>query len=612
MAKRPRKNKDEKLVKGGPTEDNALKIVPVLQGYWEEANAARKGGLNPRDDKWEENLHLYWNRMDTTRKANWQAREFLPEVSNFVDRFAASLKDALVTGPSGFYSVEDPADKERDLTDAVKRMTDVWLSSVGHNQTGTCLGFPAVFEEQIKMGAMMACASTVVWKEDAKYGRVAIDPIDPRNVWLDHTGRNLYRIRRREIDKHELRDMVKMKDGRGRPIYNTGALDQMVTHIAVEAQQQEEQRTGAGAFQSSTRQPVTIDEYIATVVANDGTVLAKNALMVVGNDKFLLRGPEPNPFWHGKDWLVYSPLVTAPLSVYGRSYMEDFGSLAKTFNNLTNLILDAVQVSTMNIFTMVPTLLIDPSQAAEGIWPNKTFFLEEGNRPEDFLKAIDMGSLGPEPVQIWQAMKNELREAADQNEIGLGQLAPNSRTSATEISQTQESASALVRSIAQTVETRYLNPTLDLVWKTGLQHARADDRVLMDACGEDMYKALLARRRELITRPITFQAQGISTLIQKGRMLRALLQLVQFLASSDILMQAFMQKVDIEKFIKLLFHLSDIDLSKISVSERDRLMAQAAQQMQQAGQGAGSAPAAEGAPAAEMGGVLNTLGVARG
>jgi hypothetical protein len=60
VAKPKRKKGPAQLA--GPSEENSLKIVPILEGYLQEAQDARRGGLNPRDDKWEENLHLYWNR----------------------------------------------------------------------------------------------------------------------------------------------------------------------------------------------------------------------------------------------------------------------------------------------------------------------------------------------------------------------------------------------------------------------------------------------------------------------------------------------------------------------------------------------------------------------
>lgn len=595
----------------GPSEENSLQIVPILQGYLQEARNARMGGLNPRDRKWEDNLHLYWNRGDHTDKAEWQSAVDLPEVPAFVDRFAAALKEALVTGPEGFYTVIDPADTEGDLTGAIKNMTDCWLSTCGRNQSGQCLGFPAVFEEQVKLGAIMGMCGTVLWKEDVKYGRVAIETTDPRLLWLDHTYRNLYRIRRVELDKHELRKMATEKDRRGKPIWNLDAIGQMLAYVEGEDLRRKEEMVGHGVQTSSTRQPIIMDEYLATVIGSDGKVLADNALMIVGNNQFLIRGPEKNPFWHGYDWNVYAPLVTVPFSVYGRSYMEDFGTVAAVFNNLTNLILDAVQMSSMKAFSVIPEMLTNPEQLADGITPNKVFMLEGGSQNSEFMRALDLGSLKPESFQIWQAMKNELREAADINEIGMGQFAPKGRTSATEVSKTQESSSAIIRSVAQTIETRWLNVILDLTWKTGLQHARSSDLMLQNAAGKDLYGALIAQRKELITRPISFQARGISMLIQKGRMLKSLMQIMAFLAQKPEMLAAFMQRIDLEKFLKMLFNLSDVDISKIEISERDRLIQSTAQQMQQ---GASQLTAGQPPPGPQAqqaaGDMAQTLGVA--
>lgn len=598
----------------GPSRENSDRIVPILQGYAQEAEEARRGGMNPRDQKWEDNLHLYWNRIDHSRKAEWQARETLPEVPAFVDRLAAALKEALITGPTGFYTVSDPADSEGDITPAIKRMTDVWLSMCGRNQTGTCLGFPAVFEEQAKLGALMATCSTTTWKEDVKYGRVSIETVDPRTVWLDPTNRNLYRRRRVELDKHELMSMALQHDRRGRPIFNLDEIAKMVSHIEYQDQINREQAAGHSVQQSSTRQPITMDEWIATVVDGSGKVLAKDALMVVGNGQFLIRGPEPNPYWHGKDWLVFSPLVVAPLSVYGRTYMEDFGSVAGTFNKLTNLLLDAVYMSSMKAFACVPEMLVNPGQIAGGITPNKLFHLQEGVEPKQFFASIDLGTLPPESLQMWQQIKNELREAADMNEVGLGQFAPKARTSATEISGAQESSSAVIRSLAQTLENRYLNPTLDLVWQTGLQHVRPSDGQMRAACGPELFDALMKRRKELISRPITFQARGISTLIQKNKMLRSLLQLMQYLAQRPELLAAFMQQVDMNKFLKLLFDLSDVDVSKVTISERERTIRQAMETMQAGAARVGAQPGGPMQPTpqarTEINDVAQTLGVA--
>lgn len=570
--------------------DRTPEIVAALSDYMREADENRKSGLNPRDAKWKDNIDLYWNRYDFTNKLAWQAKESMPEVPGFVDRFAAALKEALIQTPEGFYNISDPSDKENDLGQAIKRVMDVWLTQAGRNQTGQLLPYSAVFEEQMKLGAMMMTSAVVTWKGDTPNGRVAVESMDPRMVWLDHTGRNLYRIRRIELDRHELSGLKKMEDSRGNKIFSDIELSKLESSL-YEKQLADSERTGNGQIIVSGRRPVQLDEYIATVVGNDGTVLADRALMVVANGSYLIRGPEKNPFWHGKDWLTAAPLITTPLSVYGRSYMEDFGSVAKTFNDLTNMIIDAVHTSSLKAFAMVPSMLLNPNQVNEGISPNKLFLLEDGYKAQDFAADLALGTLSADSVKVWQAMKTELTEAAKMNEVGLGQFAPNSRTSATEITETQQSSSALIRSVAQTAETRFLDPQLDLIWKTGMQHANPNDKMLIAAAGEEMWAMMMANRREMIKRPMTFQARGISQVIARSQQLKTLLAVLNVIAQNEMLMQEFLKEVDLEKLIKLIFLLSGVDLTKLTLTEREKAVKALAQPIQQAQAGAAGAPA---------------------
>jgi hypothetical protein len=590
----------------GPTDD--LELLRILQGYFQEADNARKSGMNPRDQKWQQNIDLYWNRYDFSQKASWQAKEVMPEVPMYVDRFAAAMKDALDTGQ--FYTVVDPFDQENDLGEAIQRVMDIWLTMVGRNQVGTPLNYSSVFEEQMKLGALMTTASVTVWKNDVYGGRVAIENMDPRFVWLDPTYRNLYRIRRTEIDKHELMNMARMQDSKGDSLFDLAKINELMTGLLMEDLAKRENLTGGGQQITSTRQPIMLDEYIATVVNSEGKVLADQALIVVANNQFIVRGPEKNPYWHGRDWMTYAPLVTAPLSPYGRSYMEDFGSVAKTFTELTNLILDAVHATSMKAYVMVPNMLMDPSQANGGIHPGKTFFLDDGYDAKQFAAALDLGQLDAGGVQVWQSMKTELSQASGINEIGMGQFAPNSRTSATEVNSTMANSSALVRSVAQTAESRVVNPQLDLVWKTGLQHVDKKDPRFARAAGEQLWAALMGRRKELIKAPITFQANGISAVIQKGQMLQSVLQLLGVIAQNENLTQAFMQEIDVKKLLNLLFRLSNVDITKMQLSEREKLIAEAAAPLQQAqAQAPGAAPTAG---ASAMGPVAQMMGVARG
>lgn len=590
------------------TPDDKTEIIASLQDYMREADENRKSGLNPRDDKWRQNLDLYWNRYDFSNKLQWQAQETMPEVPGFVDRFAAALKEALIQTPEGFYTITDPSDKDNDLAGAIKRVTDVWLSTAGRNQTGQLLPYSAVFEEQMKLGALMMASSVTTWKNDIPGGRVAVESTDPRMIWLDHTFRNLYRIRRIELDRHELSGMKVMRDGKGEYIFDEIELTKLESSL-YEKQQADSERTGNAQIIVSGRRPVQLDEFIATVVGNDGRILADRSLMVLANNSYLIRGPEKNPFWHGKDWLTVTPLITTPLSVYGRSYMEDFGSVAKTFNDLTNMIIDAVHTSSLKMFAMVPSMLLNPNQVMEGLSPNKIWMIEDGYKADEFAKELAMGNLSADSVKVWQMMKTELTEAAKMNEVGLGQFAPNSRTSATEINETQQSSSALIRSVAQTVETRLLDPQLDLIWKTGMQHAKADDPMLRAAAGDEMWDMMIANRKQFVSRPVTFQARGISNVIARAQQMKTLMGVLGVVAQNDILMQAFLKKIDLEKLISLIFRLSGIDLTKLTLTQREQMIKSLAQPMQQVDQQTQGSPAPSPQGQETVNNAVSSLGV---
>lgn len=559
-------------------DEKTTQIINGLTAYKREAETARSTGLNPRDAKWQENMDLYWNRYDTSSKAAWQSKVTMPEVPSYVDRFAAALKEALVASPNGFYTVNDPYDTENNLADGIKNATDVWLSTVGRNQQGTPLDFASVFEEQVKLGAMMATSAVVLWRDDVPGGRVAIETVDPREVWLDHTSRGLYRIRQTTMDKPELARMLNQKTRKGNSIFNLDELGGLVSEVTT---LQQGQLSGSGDSVSSNRDPIKFDEYIATLMGPDGSLLMDNELAIIANDKYLVRGPEPIPFKHGKDFLVYAPLVTVPLSPYGRSYMEDFGAIAKIFTELTNLLLDATFMASMNAYAVVPAMLKNPGQMATGFYPNKVFELEEGYTAEEFAKALELGNLDQGAINIWQTLKSELSEAGGMNEIGLGQLPDKSHIAASAVQGAQQSSGVIMRSLAQTLETRWLNPILDLTWKTGLQHMKLSDSGMRDAIGEDTFMMLAKRRNEFIGRNYTFQARGISSLIQRSQELQQLLMVLQVIAQSEPLMQAFMQRVDPQKLIDKLFRLSNVDLKKLEPTAREAMISQVAQQLPQ-------------------------------
>lgn len=573
-------------------------IAKILLGYLAEARFNRLGGPSPREFEWRQNVDLYWNRFDFSKKADWQAKLVMPEVPMYVDRFAAAMRKALVSS-GDFFVVEAPFDDERDVADALHKLMRLWLDRCGRDALGHPLGFEAVFEEQMKLGALMMTCAVVTYKgAGTKKGYVSIDSIDPRTVWLDTSGRNLYRIRRYEIDKQQLMELARLEDAAGNPIYDMDEMERLTAGILLKERWENMQLQGSGRYDTSTRITITLDEYICTLISPDGKLIAENVLCVMANERYLIRGPEKNPYWHESDWVVAAPLVTAPLAPYGRAYMENMARLADAYNQLTNLIVDGTYTTALKAFAADPNALDDPTQLAEGIWPNKIFLLADGMRAQDFMKEIDLGSLPAESIQVWQAIKTELQESAAFSDIGLGQFAPKGRTSASEVTSVQDNSTALMASIANTIEKRLLEPLLTIFWMTGLQHMPARDPAAEQAIGEAMYRMIYKQRKNFVKANITFKVSALSALVERTQKLQKMLNMLQVIAQNQQLMARFMQRYSVDRIIDELFQLYDIDPEDLEPTAREQLIAQITQQSQpqQPQPGASGAPA--GPPAA--------------
>lgn len=558
-------------------------IVVALETFRVEAEYARLAGPNSRDMTWLAHLDLYWNRFDFSQKAAWQAREILPEFPLYVDRFAAALRTALMTSQE-FYDVTIDQDEEGDIAQAIKKFMGVTLRRIGRSPSGHRCDFLVMFEEAMKYGALMMCATAVSAKRIDGVMQPVIENVDPYNIWLDPTGRGLYRIRRLEMDLNEFQALKTKVDGKGVPLYDVEELITAAsTQGTMEAMQRTERqlRTGTGQWQTSNRRPVIVHEFYGTLIDGSGNILGENVLACWANANYLIRAPEKNPFWHGRDWLITAPILPVPGAPYGRAYVENFASIAKTLNELTNLLLDAIFTSAMKAFAVVPSMLEDPSQIDEGVYPNVVFRLNDGALPTDFLKEVSLGQLPPEVMEFWQALKQELQEGAAFSELSLGQAAPHSRTSATEIGTAQQNSNSLIRSIASNIECLFLEPLLETIWKTAVQHLDPRDEEMRNAIGDQWFQAFLKGKKQFSEFRATFVVRGISSLIDKGQKLQKLMQFIQVVGGNPELAQQFMSQVSPKKLLDYLFELFDVDPDRVLMSPREQQMAQIQAQQQQ-------------------------------
>jgi hypothetical protein len=542
----------------------------VLEAY-HEAKQARETGPNPRKLQYQQNYDAYWGRIPSAGKQAWQADQRLPTVADHVERFVAAIREALGAS-ADWYNFFDPLGKNERLEAIAKSITDAGLAHCSQNVTGQHIGFIPVFANGIKAGCMANPAWSVTWSD----GRLRIESVDSRELLFDPSGQGLYRLRVRNVDLHRIQ-RLKALYADGEPLYDHAAIDRLVGGIGADAEEtlEKERAAGHGKETGGRRRPVRLIEFLGTILARDGSILAENQLVVLANETEVIRGPSRNPFWHGMDWIVSSPLIDVPFSVEGRTYVESFAQLTDLYIEFTNLLLDGIRLEVIPAYQLWPEALDQPQALADGITPGKLLQASEDWSPDqDFVKKIDMGALPPQAFTVWEAISQLVREASAQNELRLGRLADKSNITATEIETASAGGNVLVKHIAEGIEQNLLSPIVELAWYTILQHLDdSSDEELLGEIGPDTVRMVIAQREDLRRQSFRLRATGISGTLALAQEARRLLATLEVISRSDLLTQQFLVDFSLARTLEALLRAMRVDASRLRKTNEERAAA---------------------------------------
>lgn len=615
-------------------------LVHVLQTW----NNESEDGRRRRDDQWTENWNTYWQKYDFSNKAPHQFRMTLPEGTMFVERFSAAMKEALVRAGE-FFTVEIPAAMRPrdpysgDLGIFIRTVINYWLDRCGQWLPDGAKNFNAVFEDAIKNGSLMLMALSVTWEEVTRdvvtydavggietdpetglkrigpprglgrerraIGQVAIKVEDPRRIWFDPTGRGLYRRRRYTLDGWQLQKLKEQKNSKGQPVWDAEAIDRLGPSGGVDYRHELERQDTTQEMQqhaNKIRRACTIDEYLCNVLDWDGKLLMENALVIMADSKEIIRGPEPNPYLHGRDWVIATPLIRVPGFPYGRSFMEVWGSVVAAYTEFFNVMLDSALRAAVNAQAGDITQFEDPSQVQNGIAPGTFLQTVEGADPRILLTEVSLGRFYPELTNVLSHLKSVAQEGAAMNDIIMGQVVPGRRT-ASEVQQISQSAAALIRSMAQTIEDNLLSSCLEMVWYTSLQYMDATNSPdLVDSTPEELRWVLdlpAEVRKQMFAGQITVKVRGISGLMARELQRQAMLTATGIVFQSRDVTQIALQNFDVLNFVKKIFDGFGVDTTEYFVPPSSEQMRQTQQMFQEepvtnAVAGVGSGPGVQG------------------
>jgi len=605
-------------------------VLRAVRAYKEEARAARETRMARNQANWA----AYYGESTDTHKLPGQAREVVPKVSESVESFAAFVKRAL-TEFGNWFSVTVPQASPLPAT-VVQKAIQVVLDQQQQLDESR-VNFPTLMSDGVKVGSLGAlmvfkvCHYPYLKRRfvaepgmqvvpgpggapqmqpraqlvaiEQPMSAVVLDLIPPEDYYPDPSGRKLYVIHTVERDLEEVQTMADL-----------GAYDpEVVAQLQSDFQEQEYRsfrawsRNQDESSPPSFRKKVVLDECWGTFLDDTGRAVLRNAVATVANDRYVIRKPMPNPYWHQQSPFVDAPLIRIPFSTWHKAVQDNAVSLNNAQNELLNLIIDGGYEAVWGVRQLHLDWLEDPTQVQDGISPGDTLLLrQEVPANAKVLERVTTGGVPQDALAVYNILDREYNAAAMVNDVKMGML-PEKAVKATEIVAAEQHSASTLDGMVKDIEDTLIEPLLWKIWLTVLQFL--DDfsaSEVIAAIGERWAYVLSsmspAERYAQFAGVCQFQASGLSATLARGKDLQKLLAFVDVGMKSPFLAQTFIENYSAKKYLDRILQTMNLDPESLELSPEEKMkqMAQAAQmqQMQQGPQPGGGAQelAGEGIP----------------
>lgn len=569
------------------------------------------------------NRDSYLGRQDWSGKMEGQSTEFLPKVSIATEQMSAFIKKGL-TQFGTWFSVEVDNNIRPIITGhqvgAILKafLNNMWATNNKTTNIQTVIGDGVkvglleavpIFkvhgsmmptrrfvaergEVELQGNAPVRAPQSLNIEEDEEW-RLRIDLIRFEDYFPDPSGYGLYEIHECERDLHEV--MEAAEEG----LYIKSIVDELVDVDF--KRHDDEERKAADMNQNETTKPqfrktVVLREFWGTLLNSDGTVAHRNIVATVANGKYLIRPPEPNPFWHQQSPFVAEPLIRVPWSVWHKALYDEPSSLNLAINEIFNLMIDGGIASVWGTRQIRLEALEDPGQVSGGV-PQGATLAVNGTLPINgkVIERVIEGDVPQDAFAIFGALNQEFAQAALTNEIKMGAI-PKKEVRATEVIEASQSQAVTLDGIVIDLENNVINRLLEKSWLTVLQNADAfPQEVLLGAVdrrvGLILMRASPAERFALFAGMAKFQCFGLSATMAQAREFQKMMAITQSILQNPLLLQAFMKRFSADKTIDSMFRMMNFNPEQIMKGQEEltqEAQQQEAQRTQAAGQMTGS------------------------
>lgn len=475
-----------KTKKDVETIDNSLDdkkyLIKYILSCKKEAEQASKQRRAVQRELW----LLYQNKEDWSKKKEWQSKIFIPKVFMAIERASAMVKRAVLQ-TSKLFTMEMRDEEVAPIEAEIKRLKLHLVDFEGEPETQKVIetsiseqqkkldvlkeqmlddekrfkkelkksNFTSAYGEMIKSALLLGLGDMKrLWNDSKK--KLRFENIDVLNLYISPDYMPFedenpdYLVEYKEMSLAKLRRMAKDNN-----VFDMDEINNIKADYTKE-QNEENSRQRRGLSQySKVSKNVGILEFWGTVVSEDGKEMKENQLMMLANEKYLIR-KQDNPFADGRyphDLTV--PMVYPHRGIAGVSLVESEVRLQYTLNNVMNMVVDNLNFVVNKVMTYQPSALKRP-QDIFTIYPGKMIPV---NVSGDVLKEVRLSPLSNDVFKVFDMLGKEMQEASAVTEFLMGMPGKQAKTLGEIEIKTAESQ-GLFDVIARELEMNSIKPIL--------------------------------------------------------------------------------------------------------------------------------------------------------
>lgn len=560
-------------------------IITYITDCRGEADEAKR----ERTDRNKDNYDMFHLRHDFSHKKDGQSREILSKQSMAVEQTKATFQQALADFGDWWSAEVCYPDAEammkirpHEITKLTNYMLECtrYYSHVGNSVESALLASLAITKVT---GKMMPKPKFIAkkkgrgpslkrWVEkiDNKTWELDFQCIRAANYYPDPNNEKnkLYEIEDSWVDFHELKAIAEADEDFVLP-------DGLVSQGVDETEQtfDKARETGQSTPTAGPRLKVKLTEFWGTIVhPTSGEVVFENVQAIIANDKDLILKPRPNPLWHQRSPYVVSPLLEVSNSVWHKALMDAPTQHNRALIEMYNLMVDAAMMQVHGVSQIRSNWLTNPAQVSDGIGPGTALDTNSQCPPGGkVMEPLTQVTIPAEVFSVFNIQGQEFYSSALTSDLRSG-ITPSREQKATAIVEQSQTITSVSTGMSKNYEARQITKELELGWQTVAQHWGMIDReIFISLFGAQRGAELADLPAEEVfastVNGVRFRVFGITQTLGKAQDFRKLTTLLQTIATSPPLLEAYVAKYDLGKTLGEIMTALDIDKHKLEIPE---------------------------------------------